>query len=337
MNAKYRSTTSLAEYQFRQSTSHIISEYSILHDKNHVLIIRGHKHNCDRPVFVKYFKGPSGSDRARSEFKALKCYYARMLNNSSLSVPQPYSIFLDGHGGATIICEWTSFPRGDSWFKIAMPLEFLRHYGIRQCAAWLRLYHEIGGTEMKRLDQSLDFNMLVSDFSSVASQSITLQSKKILGHELKEILLEKLSLGVKETVIHSTLHGDFTPSNIFLGPRQVVGFDFTARNTGSVLLDIGKFLSALVWYGHLGTGGRQGQKFLKDSRVFLKTYTGGGNHHSDLVVYLFLIRSLVTRAQLITSQFETASSRKLRTAHKNFAMLAEVISYLLLTLQKQPT
>lgn len=337
MKEKYSTKTNLAEHQFRQSTSHIISKYSIIGDKSNVLIMQGYKHDSDRPVFVKYLKGPSGSDRAKSEFNALKCYHAGMSNHTSLSVPQPYGIFLDGHGGAAIICEWTNLQRGELWFKLGMPLEFFRRHGIRQSAAWLRLYHEIGGTEIKRLDQSLDFNMLVSDFSSVARQSITLQSNKIIYPEQKEILIEKLSFAAKEKVIHSKLHGDFTPANIFLGPRQAVGFDFTAENTGPILLDIGKFLSALIWYGHLGIGGRQGHKFLKDSRVFLQAYTGGANRHSDLVVCLFHIRSLVERAQQLSSQFETASSKKLRRAHKNFSMVVEVLGHLLLTLQKKPT
>ena len=179
--------------------------------------------------------------------------------------------------------------------------------------------------------------MLVSDFSSVASQSITLQSNKIIYPEQKEILIEKLSFAAKEKVIHSKLHGDFTPANIFLGPGRAVGFDFTAENTGPILLDIGRFLSTLIWYGHLGIGRRQGHKFLKDSRVFLQAYTGGANRHSDLVVCLFHIRSLVARAQQLSSKFETASSKKLRRAHRNFSMVAEVLGHLLLTLPKQPT
>lgn len=319
------------EERFKQSTRHIIAKYSVLQNKRNCIIIRGRRHGSDAFVFVKYYKGLPGAvvDKAQAEFSALKRYHSEMSDFPSSSVPAPYAIVLDGYGGAAIICEWINLWRGDVWFKLGMPVEFIRRHGLRQSALWLRRFHEIGGNEIKPLDGSLDVDQLASDYVEFANLCRALRCKQELPLHQRDILLAALSIGAGRKVLHSKLHGDFTPANIFLAPGLGVGFDFTATKSGPVLRDIGKFLSALVWYGHFGLGGGRGKKFLKDSEVFLKAYPVDSSMHDELVENIFYIHSLLDYAQRASAQLASAPEEKRKCARANIGMIADVVSHLM--------
>ena len=319
------------EARFRQSTQHIIAKYSVLQNKLDRVIIRGRRYGSGATVFIKYYTGSRGPvvDKVQAEFFALQRYHSAMSDNPSSSVPAPYDFVPDGYGGATIICEWINLWRGDAWFKLGMPFESIRRHGLRQSAAWLGRFHKIGGNEIRPLEGSLDVHKLASDYVEFGNLYGALSCNQDLLLRQKEILLAVLTSSAGKNVLHSKLHGDFTPANIFLAPGREVGFDFAAPKFGPVLLDMGKFLSALIWYGHFGIGGKRGEKFLKDGEIFLQAYPGEYQVHDELVVNIFYIRSLLNYARPLSAQLISAPEKKTKRGLANIRMIAEVLSHVL--------
>jgi hypothetical protein len=54
--------------------------------------------------------------------------------------------------------------------------------------------------------------------------------------------------GNGEMLEHGVIHGDFTPSNLFVDATRVLGFDFTSQHTGLLLEDICRYLAYLSVY-----------------------------------------------------------------------------------------
>lgn len=227
-----------------------IHSYSIIHKwKNNAVVSLKASHENGTPVFVKCFLNEAhGYANAVNYYEKLSHYHKALGGALQLSCPKPIDLNVKKHVGGAIVSEWIAMPRGDAYFKLTMPCEPLRKAGLKQAARWLAAFHTAGMTFNPRPNGSSPARALIAD-SPAGNQN-----------EHGDHLIKR------------RLHGDFSPSNIFMNLRNAVGFDFVAEE-GPTSLDIAKFVTATAWYGSARVLTTYGKRFERDLGYFADCYS----------------------------------------------------------------
>jgi hypothetical protein len=310
------SRAAFIEDDFIRLTGEIVRRFSVFHRHGDVACIKGWTAK-DEPLFIKFFFGSRALSDANAEYQALARYSESMKDAKGCRCPRPVAFLQnDGIGGA-ILCEWTAARRGDRYFKLFMPFGFLRRKGITGVAEWLGTFHAASGVTERPLDEVLDRAGLMAELAALLGEGRELAAFKAM-----------LAANAAGPVRCARLHGDFTPSNLFITRSEVIGFDFTAEASGPALLDAGKFLTALIWYGYFDLTKTPGQKFREDSRLFLSAHASRAGADAPEVTKAFLVKALVDLAQKLQLDMETGVKRK-ATKQKHLAIIRKVLQHTL--------
>jgi hypothetical protein len=315
------SSSAFAEDDFIRLTGDVVRRFSAFHWNDNVVCGKGWT-SKNEPLFVKFFGGSHGLRQANAEYQALMRYADYMKDASGCQCPKPVGLLENEGIGGAILCEWTTALRGDSYFKLFMPLGFLRRRGIAGTAEWLSLFHEASGIVERPLGEVLDRAALVADLTTLlggaggdTGRSIAAFEAMLVSHQAGPVRCSKL-------------HGDFAPSNLFITHSKVIGFDFTAQSAGPGLLDAGKFLAALIGYGYFDPTMTAGQKFCEDSKVFLATYVRRTGANAPEVNKAFLVHALVELAQKLQYHIKIGWKRR-ATKERHLARVVKVLRHTL--------
>lgn len=306
-------------------TGDTVRRVSIFRDTGDIISMKGWG-TSDQPLFVKFFPGREGGPAARAEYDALLRYHDRMRGNNACGCQKPIGIFRDENFGSALLFEWTTARRGDRYFKLFVPFAFLRRRGIAATAVWLSTFHQIGGLSYEPLRNCLDGDRLIKDLEGLAELA---PSEKPLSHAALQDFAQLVERNGSTPVTSAKIHADFLPMNVFITRKEVIGFDFTANQTGPVLIDIARFLTTLVWYGSFDPMRNRGEKFLADVRVFMEAYSRQVGPDSPEIQKIFYIRALMDSVHRLHEGAQTASARKRMTKRKHLRIMAQVLSHVL--------
>jgi hypothetical protein len=306
-------------------TGDTIRRVSIFRDTGRIISMKGWNTN-NQPLFVKFFPGPQGGAAARDEYDALLRYHDSMRGHGTCKCQKPIGIFRDDEFGSVLLFEWTTARRGDRYFKLFVPFGFLRRRGIASTAEWLSTFHQIGGISYAPLQDCLDGDRLVSDLTALAALAPNLTK---LGHSAVQDFAQLVERNASTPVTCAKIHADFLPINIFITGKEVIGFDFTAHTTGPVLVDIARFLTALIWYGSLDLTKSQGEKFLADVGVFMDSYSRQVAADTPDIQKIFYVKALVDSARGLHEAAQMGSARKRMTKRKHLRMMTQVLAHVL--------
>jgi hypothetical protein len=310
---------------FARLTGEAVKRPSIFYRHGNITCLKGWT-DANQPLFIKYFRGGDGGVNAAAEYQALTKYADGMKDSKTCRCQKPLGLFRDDTIGGAILYEWTTARRGDRYFKLFMPFGFLRRKGIAGSAEWLSTFHRVSGLYHTPLMQCLDIDRLTEDLSLVAAQ-YSVSEKSRLGQKVADFgaMLRGAS---SEPVLCSKMHGDFTPANLFITRKEVIGFDFTANATGPVLLDTGKFLTTLIWYGYFDLTKAPGEKFLEDASVFMSAYSKRVDLDAPEIRRIFLIKALVDQARRLETEAKAGGAKK-ATKTKHLARVRGVLNHVL--------
>ena len=315
-----------SEDDFVRLTGEAVKRFSIFYRHGNTTCLKGWTDTND-PLFIKYFRGGDGGMNAAAEYQALTKYYDGMKDSQTCKCQKPLGLFQDDTIGGAILSEWTTARRGDRYFKLFMPFGFLRRRGIVGAADWLSTFHNVSGLSQSPLIQCVDLDRLMEDLSLVSAAQYFAGEKAKLQKKVAEFGAQ-LHDAKSEPVLCSKMHGDFTPANLFITRKEVIGFDFTAKSTGPVLLDIGKFLTTLIWYGYFDLRKAPGEKFLDDVTLFMSAYSKRVAIDPPEIRRIFLVKALVDLARRLETEAKAGGAKK-ATKKKHRARVLGVLGHVL--------
>ena len=217
-----------------------------------------------------FFPEKTDEQNLERHFLAQKAYHLK-LRGGKLRVPQPIRIINEHR---IIVMEWIESPRIREILWRSGFRETLRNDGIRAAGKWLRAFHDAGGIS----SQAIDIHRILS------RTEIMMKRVKDCGYPIEtdtvfmrchRLLRDAVPFLKNVKLPHAVVHGDFTPSNIFHGAKDTVGFDFMATERAPVTHDICRFLLYLQVYRYFlltFAPSRALRRFNEDSTVFLSSY-----------------------------------------------------------------
>lgn len=212
-----------------------------------------------RRAALKRFAKPG--PQARYYLDALEHCHARRDEAAGLSVPEPYG----AAGEQGLLCEWIDASRASDLI-LSRPFGLRRRAIIRRSAQWLRWFHECRPALERPFDPAPMFN-------AIERVCTAEQRDGLLNHALATLG----QLPGSPTLLHGKVHGDFTPSNLFIDGPRTLGFDFTARSTAPLALDACRYLTYLSIYRWWAPSARDLRRWgcsAADRTVFVEAYGG---------------------------------------------------------------
>ncbi|MCP5543733.1 MAG: phosphotransferase [Akkermansiaceae bacterium] len=119
---------------------------------------------------------------------------------------------------------------------------------IRRAAVWLRWFHSLSDPAQETPDPD-------ALRQKVERTRVKIQNKRPAAWDDDPFLRDCIdraagyAAGIRDTpLLHATVHGDYTPFNLFIDGRKTCGFDYTAARRMPVHQDICRFLLYLDIY-----------------------------------------------------------------------------------------
>ncbi len=167
-------------------------------------------------------------------YKAQNAAYKRQCPVFGLSVPQPLGLHKEC---MTVRMEWVAAPLASKQL-LHRPYGRTRHQVLTRAGQWLKWFHAGADIQSAPYDPSGVMDDIARVWPEATNDRVLTQAQALLAQQ-----------ATAGTVLgHGVLHGDFTPSNLFMESGRVLGIDFNDRSTGYVLADICRFLVYLSVY-----------------------------------------------------------------------------------------
>jgi hypothetical protein len=186
------------------------------------------------PLAVKVYCTAMPDTLPARQLRVLRQYHDAMAGQPGLTVPAPWAA-LPKH--RALIMEWIDAPRADKLLaRAATRPERDRIMAAAGC--WLRHFHDQGAQDVRPLGD-LDLlrplhTLMGRDGGATAPDP---------AFRTAYVTLQDCARELGETEIALvTVHGDFSPANLFLGDDRTIGFDFKANKVRPAARDIMHFL-----------------------------------------------------------------------------------------------
>ena len=167
----------------------------------------------------------------RTYYRALHRYYPERDGQRGFRVPQPLMRWRD-----SVVLEWIAAPRASD-LLLARPYGARRRQIIARSGAWLSWFHHAQPIETGHYSAE----MLLAPLRRLAEKCADPFVTQAIA-QLEQWLVDGLMLD------QASLHGDFTPNNLFIDAGETVGFDFVSDMQGPVLFDVCRYLTYMAVY-----------------------------------------------------------------------------------------
>lgn len=206
-----------------------------------------------------------------------------------------------------IAMEWVDAPSLMSKLTQSKGADLARP--ILETARWIRGFHDLSTITTEIMDTSLMMERLTTRLDASPKYS----SSKPISEALSEI--DRLS---KQTMTapHAVLHGDFTPSNILIGPEATIGIDIWARRRAPVYEDVARMLTYL---SSTGTGMLGSKPVVQNYEQTCKGYLAAYGYSNDNIAsdaFRFVLLYQLLRRWITAADWMRYRQPPLRARHK---------------------
>ena len=188
------------------------------------------------PLAVKVYCASKPADLVAKSYRDLQRYHLSMAGGRD-TVPAPWAVLPEHR---THISEWIDYPVMGTLLSQAGRRREERAALLAAAGQWLGCFHRQAGISFGPLDHGqLQWHVDRSLGGTAGAWHAVGDGMFRHGYTT---LVKHAETFADTPVGHTTCHGDFTPTNLFLGPDRTVGFDFGAMNGRPVTFDICRFV-----------------------------------------------------------------------------------------------
>ncbi len=197
-----------------------------------------------RIVVLKSYRDDVGLGGAfPAQRDALLKYHPLMKGtDSGFMVPELY-----GHDDAQrlLVMEWVEAPTLTKVLVLNLVNRWRQFEAIKLTGGWLRRFHQAARTELKPFDAD-HFRALIARRADQHADA----AKRLARDSVFQAGMERFEEGSAaldgRMGRHTMSHGDFTPSNILISPRRVIGIDIWGRKQVPICTDMARMITYLL-------------------------------------------------------------------------------------------
>lgn len=174
-----------------------------------------------KEIALKIYHDKKTSRQLQGQYKALERFSGAMnQQNTEYRTPEPYGCFAEQD---YFLMEWVSAPSLDKQLWRYFHSHKRQQAAIEKTYRWLKYYHQVATPTLQEVNGNHYVQQLESHIEKYDTQNL-LSKNNIFTNGLKT--LNKCSSNFSDLQInHADAHGDFTPTNILLGNKNVTAID----------------------------------------------------------------------------------------------------------------
>jgi len=201
--------------------------------------------SCDQhltDIALKIYSNDQASRQLQSQYEVIKGF-SETLNKKKFQyrVPEPYGSFVEDN---CFLMEWALGESLDIRVWKYFYYEKKQFSDITKAYRWLKQYHQVANPILQKIDLNYFPDQLIEHIQKHNGQSL-LENNVIFSEGLKLINEHGLSFSNLE-VMHASLHGDFTPTNILIDKDAVTGIDIGKGSSQPIEIDMALMLNYIV-------------------------------------------------------------------------------------------
>lgn len=183
---------------------------------------------------LKVYKPDLVSEAApRIQYDALRRCNSAALGNPLLRAPAALAFLPEERA---VLMEWQTAPtlRSTLWKQAASPGTSLKL--IKSAGTWLRAFHELSGIENLPLDGKKLLSKLNSQMNRKPEAVALLERQASFNKAMSRF--RELATKCTIQTPHALLHGDFTPTNLLVDNKGIIGMDMWGARHAPIYEDI---------------------------------------------------------------------------------------------------
>ena len=212
-------------------------------------------------------------------------------------VVEPLALHALPEGRAALVIEHVGFVNAEHWLRWTAHIKWLRQFALLHVANWLVRFHQAGKPKHGDFQDFFDKKAFFERVDDLPNEhgAVAALKARVLASDLSSLIAAQATTQVPL----SRVHGDFTPANIIITPKQAIGIDFERARQGCIYVDIAKFLSIMTRY-LLIRSRRARQAILKnDVLIFEAAYEDRGLQLDRRLLFLFYLDAVLERVERI--------------------------------------
>lgn len=195
-----------------------------------------------KDIALKVYHNEQTSRQLKGQYSSLERLSTSMnTTNNKYRTPDTYGSFAEQK---FFLMEWISAPSLDNTLWKYFYHRNRQQTAIKETYRWLKQYHQISSPIKEDLDQNFYLEQLKRHIDLYSGEKLS-SSNQAFIKGLERIT--KMSSNFTDLKIdHSNAHGDFTPTNILIGSKNITGIDIGGNRKTPVENDMALMLNYIT-------------------------------------------------------------------------------------------